>query len=234
MVYNCIKFIQSALYPNHCLLCGTILEPATDFCPGCREELPFNRQACPLCGLPLSSHKPQTCGRCIRHPPPFTTTQAPLRYEAPVDRLVGGLKFHHQLHLASPLGRLFCQQLPRSHPLPDIILPVPLHPRRLRERGFNQSLELARSVATGLGLPLTHRDCRRVIATPPQSGLDQRGRMKNLHKAFVADSQVKGLHIALFDDVITTGATVTAVTQALLKAGAERVDVWALARTPLP
>ena len=234
MVYNCIKFIQSACYPSYCLLCDTSLEPETDICPGCLAELPFNRQACCQCGLPLSSNKNQVCGRCIRHPPPFTATQVPLRYEAPVNRLVGALKFRHQLHLASPLGRLFCRQLPRNHPLPDIILPVPLHPQRLRERGFNQSLELARSVASGLGLPLVRQGCRRVIATPPQSGLDQRGRMKNLRKAFVADARVEGLHIALFDDVITTGATVTAVSQVLLRAGAKRIDVWALARTPLP
>lgn len=234
MVNNCINFIQSALYPAHCLLCDSPLEPGTDFCPGCRGELPFNRQACPHCGLPVAGSRTQACGRCTSHPPPFTHTLAPLRYEAPIDRLVGALKFHQQLNLASPLGRLFCRQLPRCHPMPDTILPVPLHPQRLRERGFNQSLELARAVAAGLGLPLTHRGCRRVIATPPQSGLDQRGRMKNLRKAFVAGTGVEGLHIALFDDVITTGATVTAVSQALLRAGAKRVDVWALARTPLP
>ena len=234
MVYNCINSVQFAFYPAHCLLCDSAVEPGMDFCFDCREELPFNRQACIQCGLPLGSDKPQVCGRCLRHTPPFTTTQAPLRYEAPVDRLVGGLKFHHQLHLASPLGRLFCRQLPRSHTMPDIVMPVPLHPRRLRERGFNQSLELARHVAAGLGLPLVHRGCRRVIATPAQSGLDQRRRMKNLRKAFVADAEVKGVHIALFDDVITTGATATAVSQALLQAGAKRVDIWALARTPMP
>jgi ComF family protein len=158
----------------------------------------------------------------------------PLLYEAPFKRLVGAFKFHHQLHLATALGRLFCQQLPHSHPLPDLIVPVPLHPSRLRERGFNQSLELARTVADELRLPIAQRGCRRVIATPPQRGLDQRARRKNLRHAFVADPSVKGLHIALFDDVITTGATVTAASQALLDAGSARVDVWALARTPLP
>jgi ComF family protein len=176
----------------------------------------------------------QACGRCTRLPPPFTKTQAPLLYQAPVNRLIGALKFHRQLQLASALGRLFCQQLSRSNPLPDLILPVPLHPQRLRERGFNQSQELARSVATELQLPITHRGCHRVVATPPQRGLDQQARRKNLRKAFVADSSVEGRHIALFDDVITTGATVTAASQALLDAGAARVDVWALARTPLP
>ncbi len=233
-VYNCIDTIRSILFPEHCLLCGSSLDAATDFCPGCRQELPFIRQPCPHCGLPVTAGGFQACGRCTRHPPPFTATQVPLLYEAPFKRLIGALKFRHQLHLAAALGRLFCQELPRSHNLPDLILPVPLHPRRLRERGFNQSLELARSVAAGLRLPLAYRGCRRVVATPPQRGLDQRARRKNLRNAFVADPSVKGLHIALFDDVITTGATVTAASLALLDAGAERIDVWALARTPLP
>jgi ComF family protein len=182
----------------------------------------------------MSTSEVQACGHCTLHPPVFTHTQAPLLYEAPFKQLISAFKFQQRLHLAAALGRLFCQQLPRTHTLPDLILPVPLHPSRLRERGFNQSLELARRVASELRLPMAHRGCRRVIATPPQRGLEQRARQKNLRRAFTADASVKGLHIALFDDVITTGATVTAASQALLHAGARQVDVWALARTPLP
>ena len=233
-VNNCLKFILTGLFPKRCLLCGANLGRSSDLCPGCRRALPYNRQACAQCGLPMTSSEPAVCGRCTRHPPPYTRTQAPLLYQAPVDRLIGAFKFHKQLQLASPLARLFCQQLPTGDPLPDFILPLPLHPRRLRERGFNQSLELARHVAAELRLPLAYEPCRRVLATPPQRGLDQRARHRNMRRAFVADSRVEGCHLALFDDVITTGASVTAASQALLKAGAARVDIWALARTPLP
>jgi ComF family protein len=233
-VYNCLNFIRSTLFPNHCLLCGEAIDSGNDFCPGCRKELPFNRQACPQCALPLTSARDQSCGQCTLHPPPFTTTLAPLLYAPPFSHLISAFKFQHQLHLAAALGRLFVQQMPPGHPLPDLIVPVPLHPERIRERGFNQSLELARSLATALHLATTEHGCRRVIATPPQRGLDQLARRKNLRQAFRADPSVEGLHLALLDDVITTGATVTAASQSLLKAGARQVEVWALARTPLP
>jgi ComF family protein len=151
-----------------------------------------------------------------------------------VNRLIGEFKFRQRLHLARPLSRLFCAELPTQLSRPDLILPVPLHPRRLRERGFNQSLELARRIAADLELKIDWHSCRRIRATLPQSSLDQRARRKNLHSAFVADPELAGRHIALFDDVITTGTTVSATSRALLQAGASRVDVWALARTPLP
>ncbi|MEJ2454273.1 MAG: ComF family protein [Candidatus Thiodiazotropha sp.] len=158
----------------------------------------------------------------------------PLLYEPPFSRLIGEFKFRHRLHLTASLSALFCSTLPADLPRPDLLLPVPLHPDRLRERGFNQSLELARRIAGELDLELDWRRLRRVRATPPQSRLDRRARRRNLHAAFSADGAVKGRHIALLDDVITTGATVTAASLALLRAGAKQIDVWALARTPLP
>jgi ComF family protein len=172
------------------------------------------------------------CGRCQRQPPPFAASRVPLLYQPPLSNLIGAFKYRHKLHLAGPLSRLFCEQLPPGLELPDLILPVPLHPRRLRERGFNQSLELARGVAATLGLALQWRCCRRTRATQPQSGLDEAARRKNLRSAFIVDGDLTGRHIALFDDVVTTGATVAAASRALRQAGAARVDVWALARTP--
>jgi ComF family protein len=148
--------------------------------------------------------------------------------------LIGQFKFRQRLHLAAPLSRLFLAQLAENPSLPDLIVPMPLHPVRLRERGFNQSLELARALAAMLDLKIDLWSCRRVHDRPPQSALDQVARQKNLRGAFVADSGLRGRHIALFDDVVTTGATVIAASQALLRAGAGRVDVWALARTPNP
>ena len=116
--------------------------------------------------------------------------------------------------------------------IPDLLIPVPLHPQRLRERGFNQSLELARVVARHYGLTLDWRSCRRVRSTPAQSGLSEKARWRNLRDAFQITCEMSGRHLMLMDDVITTGATLSALSQALLRAGAARVDVWALARTP--
>lgn len=234
LVNDCTNFIQSLLYPGACLLCGSPIAGETGFCDDCRCELPYNRSCCPSCALPMRDSGGLPCGRCSRHPPPFSRSQVPLLYQPPLNRLIGDFKFRRKLHLAVPLSRLLLDHLPGGQPLPDAILPVPLHPRRLRERGFNQALELARILAGELGLALDWRSCRRVRATPPQSGLDRQMRRRNLRAAFQADATVSGRYIAILDDVITTGATVTAVSLALLQAGAARVDVWALARTPQP
>lgn len=233
-VNNWSLFIQSIPFPSHCLLCDHPLTPGRDFCSDCYTQLPFNRRACPSCALPLSGADGLRCGRCTRRPPPFAASTVPLLYRAPFNRLIGEFKFRHKLHLAAPLSRLFREQLADNPSLPDLIVPMPLHPLRLRERGFNQSLELARALASMLDLEIDLRSCRRVRATPPQSGLDEVARRKNLRGAFVVDSRLRGRHIALFDDVVTTGATITAASRALLRAGAGRVDVWALARTPNP
>ncbi len=233
-VNNWLKFIQSTLFPTHCTLCGSPADPYPGFCSACLRDLPYNKVACPVCALPLPGSGLKACGRCTRRPPPFAASHVPLRYEPPLSRLIGEFKFNHRLHLTASLSTLFCTTLPADLPRPDLLLPIPLHPRRLRERGFNQSLELARRIAGELDLELDWRCLRRVRATPPQSRLDQRARRRNLHSAFAAEGALRGCRIALLDDVITTGATVTAASRALLRAGAQRIDVWALARTPLP
>jgi ComF family protein len=233
-VNNWLNFVQSTLFPAHCALCGSPLDHDSVFCPDCYRDLPYNKTACPQCAVPLAHAVDTACGRCTRQPPPFTSSHVPLRYEPPFSRLIGEFKFHHRLHLTASLSALFCATLPEWMPRPDLLLPVPLHPSRLRERGFNQSLELARRIAGELELELDWHCLRRVRATPSQSRLDRHARGRNLHSAFAADGVVKGLHIALLDDVITTGATVTAASRVLLRAGARRVDVWALARTPSP
>ncbi len=233
-VYSCINFIRSLLFPSHCLLCDGPLPPGSDLCPECLAELPFNRQACPRCALPLRGAEHLTCGHCTHHPPPFERSRIPLLYQPPVSQLIGDFKFRQRLHLGRGLSRLFCESLPSDLTPPDLMVPVPLHPSRLKERGFNQSLELARRIAAEFGLPVDGHRCRRILATAPQSRLDRRARHRNLRAAFTADPGLAGRRIALFDDVVTTGSTVTAATRALLRAGAERVEVWALARTPQP
>lgn len=157
---------------------------------------------------------------------------AALAYEYPVDRLVQGAKFHRRLHQARALGELLGMALaarPRPQPVPELLVPVPLHARRLAERGYNQALEIARPVAERLGLVLAPSLARRVVATAAQTGLSRAARRRNLRGAFVAGG-CAGRRVAIVDDVITTGSTAAALLRALRRAGAAQVEVWAVAR----
>jgi ComF family protein len=151
-------------------------------------------------------------------------------YAPPIDRLIQGLKYAGQLNNARVLAELMAAKAESVFPRPDVIMPVPLHPTRLRERGYNQSLELARPIARRLALPLDYRSAKRVRATLPQTGLSLRERARNVRNAFAVTRPVAGLRIALVDDVMTTGYTVNALALCLRKAGATQVDVWVTAR----
>lgn len=233
-VYNWLNSVQSFLLPESCPCCGTQTQTRRTFCAACYDALPFNDHACPRCALPLPPQAPAgtLCGRCTRSPPPFHRGVTALCYQPPVSQLISGLKFRRQLHLVTPLARLMIDRLGPIAPLPELLIPVPLHPLRLRERGFNQSLELARELARHLDLELDWRACRRLRATPAQSGLSEKDRRKNLRGAFEVNRRLAGCHVVLFDDVITTGATLVEMSRTLLRAGAGQIDVWALARTP--
>ena len=171
------------------------------------------------------------CGRCLKKPPAFTRGIALYRYAPPADHLVRLAKFHQQPGQARALGRTLATRV-LNVSRPDVIAPVPLHATRLRERGYNQALEIARPVARALHVPLAPRLLARTRPTPPQTGLDRRARERNLRNAFaVVDvSQVRGKIIALIDDVMTSGSTADAAARALKRAGAKSVMVWVVAR----
>lgn len=227
-VYNWLKGARSLLYPAHCLLCGNDAE-GMDLCTACLEELPYNRCCCPRCGLALDGVG-LLCGACQTHPPPFDRSVIPLRYEAPVDHMIRQLKFQQRLQLAPLLGEVMAGAVrARAQPLPALLLPVPMSGRRLRERGYNQALELARSVSRQLAIGLDWQCGRRSRHTAPQLGLSRRERLTNLRGAFVVEGRVPS-HVAIIDDVVTTGATVAEYARALRRAGAQEIEVWAVAR----
>ena len=231
--------------PGHCALCGATGTHV--LCDGCRADF-FGRHTprCHCCALPLASAytESETCGQCLRQQPAFDATVTAANYAAPLDQLVLGLKFGGRLALAP----LFAEQLrvalsDRQHQhhrynLPDLLTPVPLGPARLRERGFNQSLEIARPLSLALGVPLLPRLLVRVRDTPAQSGLAPAGRHLNLLEAFTltthALEKVRCRHVGVVDDVMTTGATLNEVAATLKHFGAARVTNLVFARTPLP
>lgn len=233
MVYNWLKTAQT------CQLCDEPCEPHASVCGPCEAELPWLRGRCSVCALPLPTHD-LLCGHCLRRPPAFDHVAVPWRFAFPIDSLIN--RFKHQARW--PLGRLLAGQLGRhlEHayseglPRPDVLLPVPLATRRLRHRGFNQARMLADWLAGELALTVDDSLLQRVIDTPAQQQLDAVTRLRNLRGAFaLADGRaVAGRHFALVDDVLTTGATAQALARLLKGAGAARVDVYCLARTPKP
>ena len=223
-----------------CLLCGATAEQAgLPLCPGCDDDLPWLAAHCTTCALPLPSPG-LACGQCLRRAPAFHRVETPLRYAFPADALI--TRFKHQSN--APLGRLLGQLLARhlQHafedglPRPDRLVPVPLSPQRERQRGFNQAALLADWLADPLGLPVDNRLLRRIQDTPAQQGLDAAARKRNLRHAFAlaAGVDLEGQHLAVVDDVLTTGATAERIARLLRRAGARRVDVYCLARTPAP
>jgi ComF family protein len=234
VVYNCLNIIQNWLYPPSCVLCG--LESGRDLglCRDCESDLPFLSVACRQCARPLPGVPVgglHTCGRCQQQPPPVTQTLSPLAYRYPVTGLIHRYKYGRQLALAAPLGYLLGEYvLQQAVTRPGLIIPVPLHVSRLRARGFNPSLELARQIGRRLAIPVDLRSTRRVINTASQAGLSAHARQHNVRGAFRVAAPIRASHVALVDDVMTTGHTLMELARALRRAGVERVDAWVLAR----
>lgn len=213
------------------MLCGDPADPGADLCAPCNAALPRLASACPRCGNPLAGNAATLCGACQQRLPAFDATRALFRYAHPVDSLVHGLKYHGRLDLARALGNLLGTELTRhGHPNVDVLVPVPLDHARLRSRGYNQSLEIARPLTRRLGVPLDPFGVTRVRATRPQAELTRAERRKNVRGAFAASRDYSGKSIAIIDDVMTSGATADALAAALHAAGAAHVEVWVVAR----
>jgi ComF family protein len=219
--------------PPRCLLCDAPGEGDLDLCAACAAELPRNASCCARCAEPLSLPA-ALCGRCQQHPPPWDAAWAPFRYDWPLDRLETRFKFAGNLACGRTLSRLWCDVSPPPE-WPQAIVPVPLHVSRLRHRGYNQALELARPLAHALGIELQADALLRLRATEAQTELDAVARRRNVHDAFaLREGASLPLHVAVLDDVMTTGATLAECARVLKRAGVTRVDAWALARAPSP
>ncbi|WP_225907016.1 ComF family protein [Methyloradius palustris] len=223
-----LKFNQ-LIFPQACMLCATSDGGELAICGDCLADLPRHiTDQCPQCALP--AYQNQLCGHCIASPPAFDVTHALFRYEFPVDAMLQRYKYQHLLNMAQTFAQMIITDLPNAN-LPDLIIPMPLHPLRLKERGFNQSLEIARIVGKSLNIKVDTQACSRIKSSPPQASLPLKERVKNMQGAFTFNTQLDGLNIALIDDVMTTGASLNSLAKTVKKAGAINVECWVVART---
>ena len=205
------------LFVPRCIVCGDAGMSGRDLCAACHADLPWQGPACSHCALPLpeAGH----CRQCLQHPPPLDAVHAAFDYAFPLDRLLPRLKFHHDFAAGRVLAQCTAERF-AVLPRPDALVPLPLHRTRLRRRGYDQALELARPLAKALGLPLRCDVLHRQKATSAQSRLDADARKRNLRGAFAVNPHVAlPAHVVLLDDVMTTGATLHAAAAALRKAG---------------
>lgn len=223
MIQNLLDFFM----PSHCILCGSRGFENRDLCQACYEELPKNT---PRCGKCARDFEGDFCPVCTKKPPAFDETLAPFVHHGAIRYLIISLKFHAHYPSARLLGNLLADYLQKTAQFPDCIIPVPLHKNRYRERGFNQSIEIARVLEKRLNVPLDLKSCIRNRDTAHQVGLNAVQRNENIKNAFSVSASFKAKHVALVDDVMTTGSTVHELALALKMAGCERVQIWVCAK----
>ena len=227
------KHIFNAILQQACILCASHKGGDHGLCSDCLQSLPWHTAAkCPQCGLLSDGH---ICGHCLQSAPCFDATRALFSYEYPLDRLLQHYKYKESLHLADTFASLFIKHLLDAAPInqtqTDLIMPMPMHIERLKQRGFNQALEIARLISKHRQIKLDFTSCQRTRLTPPQASLPLKERIKNIRGVFQCDTNLQGLNIALVDDVMTSGASLNELAKTLKQAGAAHVECWVIART---
>ena len=226
------KALEDSFMPSRCVFCGTRSpDGEADLCSGCFDDLPWNEMSCNRCAQPVATVLAEHvhCADCQLRPPPFAAAVAPLLYSFPVDAAIKALKFKRKFFYAPAFGSLLARSLPALGGDVDALLPVPLHWRRHALRGFNQAEELCKVIRKQHRLPLLGNVVRK-RATASQSGLSAKQRRSNLRSAFAVRGKIQAKHVLIVDDVITTGETCRQLAAALLRNGAQKVSVLAVAR----
>jgi len=225
----------SEFFPSRCILCQQTVGQGFEVCPTCYQALPHNENCCVRCALPLAQDisRGLLCGRCIKKLPAFDYAYSPFRYEGDVITLVHQLKFSEKIRFSRSIGEMLLQHFSGTGESPDCLLPVALHQSRMRQRGFNQSIEISRLLAKKLGVPIEHSAVVRRRHTVAQTGLSAKQRQKNIRGAFSMAGELSYKHVLIIDDVMTTGATVNELAKLLKKNNVERVGVLSIARAPV-
>lgn len=230
-LFKLLRHTATAVFlPHYCLLCR-LTETEMGLCADCIKSLPWQEIVCPRCAQPMTESI--LCADCLQHDIFYDQIIAPLRYEQAMRYLISQFKFHERLVCANLLSDLFIQHIKTRTDFiqADLLVPVPLHKLRLRERGFNQALEMSKQFARAFNIPLQRTILYKKQASVAQSSLDFKSRKKNIKNRFGLKHAVTGKHIAIVDDVVTTGSTVNEIAKLLKQNGATYVSVWAIART---
>jgi ComF family protein len=220
---------------QYCMLCTAQADNA-GICKPCLADMPWHDMPkCHICNLP-SNHS--ICGACLKAPPYFDRTSSVFRYDYPLNHLIQAYKYQEALHIsvffATQLLQIITHQYAKDErlkPNVDLIIPMPMHSNRLKERGFNQALEIAKVLSKQLDIPLDYTSCERIINAPPQASLPLKKRKANVAGVFACSQSLDDLNIAIIDDVMTTGASVNELAHTLKNAGAAHVTCWVIART---
>ncbi|WP_049764465.1 ComF family protein [Methylotenera mobilis] len=220
-----------------CMLCTSRHGGDLGLCAPCMADLPWHQTAqCPQCALAINDnlYGGGLCGGCLSEPPSFDATRATFTYNYPLDGLLQHYKYNASLNLARTFATLWLDaqraQVTSMYPI-DLIIPMPMHEKRLTERGFNQALEIAKHFSRAFTIPLDYSSCQRIKYTPPQASLKLKERISNMRGAFHCQPSLHNLNIAVVDDVMTTGTSLNELAKTLKQAGAARVECWVMART---
>ena len=218
------------LFTTLCLICnGKSLEHLS-LCQQCLDDLPLNKHCCTQCGIGIKDTHSTLCGHCQSNPPYYDTTTSPYAYDDAIKHLIIELKFKKKLINADLLGKLLAKAInPKEQP--DYLLPVPMHTKRLRKRGFNQAMELCRVLSRELSIPILSDTLIKTKTTTAQANLSAKQRKENLHNSFAIRKNIEASNIAIVDDVITTGSTMNEIAKILKKSDINKVQAWACART---
>lgn len=226
---------------RNCVFCQQINHRTddSDFCSSCYSQLKRNLLACQRCAIPLENtgQGQLICGTCQKQAPSFDRTLATFHYAYPLDKLITASKYKRRTDLLKSLSKEMLVDLSTVYVdkenRPDVIMPIPLHRNREFQRSYNQSEILAKHLARQFDVAIDTKSLQRIRSTPKQSKLDKKQRQKNLRNAFHFSSQNSYHHIALVDDVMTTGATLESAARTLKQSGIKRVDVWCIARAEI-
>jgi ComF family protein len=227
--------LKRIVFKQNCILCTQNIENICAsihaVCRACIEELPRHpNSSCPQCGLASSG---MICGSCLNSPPDFDATKAVFLYAYPIDAMMLRYKYGNSLNLGNTFGEFLAEKINAKDALKsiDLIIPMPMHPTRLKERGFNQALEIAKVLCKNHKEKLDYKSVERQTLTPPQASLPLKERVKNIKGAFKVNTDLAGKRIAIIDDVMTTGASLNELAKTLKKADASHVECWVIART---
>ena len=230
-----LRHLKQVVFKQNCLLCNAHQDAlgANNYavCRACLNDLPWHpKTSCPQCGLASAGI---ICGRCLNNPPDFDATHAVFLYQFPIDAMMQRYKYGNMLNLGDAFGEFLAEKVNVEVYLKniDLVIPMPMHPQRLKQRGFNQALEIAKVLTKNCKEKLDYKSVQRQTLTPPQASLPLKARVKNIKGAFKVNTNFTGKRIAIIDDVMTTGASLNELAKTLKKAGAEHVECWVVART---